>query len=209
MCDMTHSLLDMSASSHMIWLIQICDMTHLDVWHDSFICVTWLLHMCDMTHSLLDMSVSPHMIWLIQMCDMTHSDVWHDSFICVTWLIQMCDMTPSDVWHDSFRCVTWLLHMCDMTHSLLDMRVSPHITWLIQMCDMTHSYVWCDSEAASNSTSTTHSNVTNSTLLDKSAEALYCRESPSQTYETRLETRLGTAPAYCPLVSGLHEVPAC
>ena len=26
-------------------------MTHSYVWHDSFICVTWLIHMCDMTHS--------------------------------------------------------------------------------------------------------------------------------------------------------------
>jgi len=40
-------------------------MTHSYVWHDSFICVTWLIHMCDMTHSY----------------------VWHDSFICVTWFI--------------------------------------------------------------------------------------------------------------------------
>jgi len=29
----------------------VCDMTHSYVWHDSFICVTWLIHMCDMTHS--------------------------------------------------------------------------------------------------------------------------------------------------------------
>jgi len=41
----------------------VCDTTHSYVWHDSFICVTWLIHMCDMTHSY----------------------VWHDSFICVTW----------------------------------------------------------------------------------------------------------------------------
>ena len=61
-------------------------MTHSYVWNDSFICVSWLIHMCDMTHSY----------------------VWHDSFICVSWLIH--------VWHDSFICVTWLIHMCDMTH---------------------------------------------------------------------------------------------
>ena len=36
-------------------------MTHSYVWHDSFLCVTWL----------------------IPMCDMTHSYVWHDSFLCV------------------------------------------------------------------------------------------------------------------------------
>jgi len=49
-------------------------MTHSYVWHDSFICVTWLIHMCDMTHSY----------------------VWHDSFICVThsyvWLIHVCQV---------------------------------------------------------------------------------------------------------------------
>jgi len=43
------------------------------LWLDSFICVTWPIHMCDMTNSY----------------------VWHDSFICVTWLIHMCDMTHS------------------------------------------------------------------------------------------------------------------
>ena len=26
-------------------------MTHSCVWHDSFMCVTWLIHVCDMTHS--------------------------------------------------------------------------------------------------------------------------------------------------------------
>jgi len=40
--------------------------THSCVWHDSFMCVTWLIHMCDMTHSY----------------------VWHDSFICVTLCVR-------------------------------------------------------------------------------------------------------------------------
>ena len=71
----------------------MCDMTHLYVWHDSFICVTWLIHMCDMTHSCVP--------WLIHMCDMTHSCVCHDSFQCVTR-------------HDAFRCVTRLcIHKSD------------------------------------------------------------------------------------------------
>ena len=35
--------------------------THSHVWHDSFLCVTWLIHICDMTHS----------------------HVRHDSFTCV------------------------------------------------------------------------------------------------------------------------------
>ena len=48
-------------------LIYMCDMTHLYVWHDSSMCVTWLICMFDMTRLY----------------------VWHDSSICVTWLIDM------------------------------------------------------------------------------------------------------------------------
>jgi len=52
-------------------LIYVLDVTHSCVWHDSFMCVTWLIHVCDMTHS----------------------NVWHDSLMCLTWLIHVCDMT--------------------------------------------------------------------------------------------------------------------
>jgi len=58
----------------------MCDVTHSYVWRDSFICVTWLIHMCDVTH------------WY----------VWHYSSICVTWLIHMRDMTHWYVWRGSF-----------------------------------------------------------------------------------------------------------
>jgi len=64
--------------------MHMCDITHSYVWHDSFICATWLIHMCDMTHSCVS--------WLMHMCDLTHS---HDLFIYVTWLIHMLDMTYS------------------------------------------------------------------------------------------------------------------
>jgi len=126
----------------------MCDMAHSYVCHDSFICVTELIHMYDKTHSV---------------CDMTHSYMWHDSFICVTWLspdlstcvtglIHMCDMSHSYVWHDSFLRMTWL-HMCGMTQScfwhdwVMTYSHVRHdsfvcVTWLIQMIDMTHSFVW-------------------------------------------------------------------
>ena len=58
-------------------MTHLCDMTHWYVWHDSFICVTWLIHICDMTHWY----VWCHMF--IDMCDVT----------CVMWLIRMCGMT--------------------------------------------------------------------------------------------------------------------
>jgi len=134
MCDITH-LNDILLPRAHSPMPPMCDTTHSNVWHDSFICVTWLVHMRDMTHSY----------------------AWHDSFICVTWLIQVRDMTypnhsllprahsptPSPmcymymrygsficgIWSDSFIRVTWLIH-CE--------------TWLIDTCDMTHSYMWHD-----------------------------------------------------------------
>ena len=105
----------------------VCDIIHSCVSHDSFICVTWLIHPCDMTHSH-DSFIC--VTWLIHMCDMTHSYAWHDSFICVTWLIHMRDMTHSYAWHDSFICVPWHIHMCAIKHSY--------------MRDMTRSNMWVD-----------------------------------------------------------------
>jgi len=93
------------------------DETHSFVCHDSFVCLTLLIHTCDMTHRYVWHDSFICATWFIHMCDMTHSYVWHDSSICVTWLIQTCDMIHSYVWHDSFICVTWLIDMCDMTHS--------------------------------------------------------------------------------------------
>jgi len=97
--------------------IRTCDVTLSYVWHDYFICVTWLFHMCDMTISY----------------------VWHDSFIysdpsVVSASKQMCDSAHSC----TFTCA--IRHMCDRTHSYSFIVV----TWLIHMCDMTHSYVWHD-----------------------------------------------------------------
>jgi len=126
----------------------------IHVWHDSSICVTWLM----------------------QMFEMTQPYVWHDSLpslgtlllmtSCVTWLVDMCDMTrwyvwhdSLDVWHDSIDLrrnsltyATWLIYMCDMTHLMCDMNSSIRVTWLIafsrhvtahdKLCDMTHPYAW-------------------------------------------------------------------
>ena len=77
----------------------ICDMTHSYGRHDSFMRLTWLIHMCDMTHSNVWHDPSIHVTGLIHMCDMTHSYVWHDSLI---------------LWHDPFMCHDW--HICEMTH---------------------------------------------------------------------------------------------
>ena len=122
------------------------DMTHSQVWHDSFVRVTWLIHTCIMTHAYVGHDSFTRVTWLIHtcgsasqrplemtcVCDMTHSYVWRNSFIRVTWRIHTCDMAHSYVWqrdkptisprnmcvwHDAFICVTGPIHMCDMTHS--------------------------------------------------------------------------------------------
>jgi len=100
-----------------------CDMTHVYVWHDSFIHVTWLIHMCDMTHSYM----------------------WHDSYVCVTWIIRTCDMTHACAWHDGCICVPWLTHIGEMTYSNMRLDLFIHVTSLIRTCDMPHSYMWHDS----------------------------------------------------------------
>jgi len=115
----------------------------LYVWHDSFICVTWLVHTRDMTRP-----------YMSHTCDMTRSYMWHASCMCVTWLVHMCDicmpwllhmcaMTPSCVRHGVFTCYCgvfsaymykWLVHVCDTC-----------MTWFLQMCDMAPSCVCHDS----------------------------------------------------------------
>ena len=104
-----------------------CLYTHSNVllrihmWHDSFVCAPWLIHMCVINHSY----------------------VCHDSFTCVTWLMHTR--------HDSyapcvvcciclctlFACVmthwyvTWLIRMCAMTHSYVcrDSLTHTHRAW--------------------------------------------------------------------------------
>jgi len=65
----------------------------LNMWHDAFVRVTWMLQMHGITqsyvrHALL-MCVAP----FFYVCAMTDSYVWHDSSIRLTWLIDVCDMT--------------------------------------------------------------------------------------------------------------------
>jgi len=115
-----------------VCFIRMCDTTHWYVWHDSFICVTWLISwhdsfMCvDMTHVCLctnALMMPLRCIPCVYVTCLIHV-VRYDAFICVTWLIHMCDRSHWYVGHDSFMCVAWLIHMCDSTRSCM-------LTWLV------------------------------------------------------------------------------
>ena len=125
------------------WWISVRDsfivvqcMTYSCVWHDSIICVTWLVYMCDMTHLYVwhiargMMNIS---LWLIYKCDAPTC-----SYVLHSWF----NYTHSCVWHHArgiMNISSWLLYICGICAS------SICATWLIRMCDMTHSYVWHDS----------------------------------------------------------------
>ena len=132
-------------------LLHIYDMIYSCVWHGSFMCVTWLIHVIDMTHLYAFTCVT----WVQTMWGRwkwTTSYIRHDWFKCVTWLIYVCDMTHLY----AFTCVTWLitweltqsrgdgnglLHIYDMTHSCVWHGSFMCVTWLTYL----HPHVWHDS----------------------------------------------------------------
>jgi len=135
----------------------ICMYIHVLAWHDSFVSVTWLIHVCDMTSSCtwhdsfiymqvsINLSFPRSVHWIILFgFSLSFYDlkIWY-TYIRVTWLIYMCDMTHLYVRHDSLyvRHESLIYYMCDMNHWYTYIQV----TWLIYMCDMTHLYVRHDS----------------------------------------------------------------
>ena len=86
--------------------IYVCVNESVSVWHESFICATWLIRVCNMTH--LNSS-------------MTHSYVQHDSYTCVRVRIHHFSSPFTCAFfferYGSFMCVTWLIHMSNITHS--------------------------------------------------------------------------------------------
>jgi len=123
-----------------MWLIHMCNMTHLYVWHDSFICVAWLIHMCYLTHSYVrDHSFILSLVYSF-VCALCLIRIGFSVGACIlnfvislhTW-----NMTHSYVWRDTFICVTWFIRMCGKTHSWLRQNSATELS------DRTHSYCCC------------------------------------------------------------------
>ena len=140
-----------------VWCEFICVISFicmsLYVWYDSFVCVTWLIHIGDMNHSYVWHDPFIRVTWLIwRELRERHLDKWnrwHDSSICVIKIISMRDMTHSCVWYDIFICVRCRIwrelreRHWDNWNSWLYSFIC--VTWLIDMCDVTHWYVWHNS----------------------------------------------------------------
>jgi len=104
----------------------VSHLTHSDMYHDSFRCVTWLFH-----KQILFVRVT----WLIPtvgtlMC------------MCHTWRIPICTTTYFDVWHDSsirkYHFYVWHDSFLPWAYSCV------WVTWRIPICTTAHFYVWHD-----------------------------------------------------------------
>jgi len=93
----------------------ICDMTHLYMRHDSYICATWL-----------EKIECIRATWLQKTNDVTHVYVRHDAFICATWLEKI--LYTYSTWLNKKR--TWLIYMCDLTRTYARSACSNSI-WLL------------------------------------------------------------------------------
>ena len=99
--------------------------THSHVWHDSFTCVAWLIHMCGMTHShnniLVHVNATTTIEWVVTFtrvtrrvrCCCIHMHVV-EQLLC---MLLYNNSSACSCIHTYVTCVTWLIHMCDMTHS--------------------------------------------------------------------------------------------
>ena len=172
-----------------------CGMPYSNVWHDSFICVTWLIHVCDMTHSC----------------------VWHDSFMrmtnvcmtaihlngslmCITAIHLNCSSMCITVIHlnGSFMCCT-AIHLSDSFVRMTNVCCSvlqcaavccsvlqcvavwhDYVTWLIRAYDKcvhdcnTHIHVVCCSVCALALTTTVYCGMPHLFVHDCNTHTYVC-----------------------------------
>jgi len=121
-------------------------MTHSYVCHDSFICVSRLIHTCALILSSL---MCASFIYVSRLIHMTHAYMCHESFIYVSQLIHMCALTPSCGTHvcvcGIHVCVCGIhvcvcgIHVC-VWHSCVCVWHSCVCVWHSCVC-VWHSYV--------------------------------------------------------------------
>ena len=117
------------------FLLSMCDMTRLYVWHNSFIA----------REKMFWCSLPPVHAWH----DSSRWKVWCESPRCMLWLIHICDMLwlihICDMCYDSFAFVTCLTFTGSRTGETVLMFAS-YVTWLVHNgpCDVNRSYICYD-----------------------------------------------------------------
>ena len=118
-----HAFLCMTRRKH--WctrLICVCVVTHSCVCRDSFMCVSWLIHVCVREHATW-VCVS----WLIRMCVLTHLYVCPVSVIRVAWRVTLfthvcisprLECRLSDTANTEGANKLWRMHICAITPHL-------------------------------------------------------------------------------------------
>ena len=104
--DMTHGWICGTCCDSFI-CFGLGDMTHgwicgTHVWHDSFICVTWLIHMCDVSE----------IPWLIHTCNVSQIRMSHVTYAKTSTCTEFVRV---NMWHDSWMDmwdIPWLIHLC-------------------------------------------------------------------------------------------------
>ena len=96
MCHMTHSCVQHDSFIRVTWRIHMYAMTLSYVWRDSFIYMTWFFHTCD---------IIPSYVWNMTLSSefVTHISMWHVEFVTHSYVYFVCDCLY--MWHNSFICV--------------------------------------------------------------------------------------------------------
>jgi len=136
-------------------------MTHSYIWHESFICVTWLIRIRDMTDACMwDVTRRAAFIAYLYVWTATHCNtgciyllnasqrivkhLQHTATHCNTLQHTATHCNTGCMVHllpiymcASFICVTWLIHVCDMTHSYVRHNSFIYVTWPVHTWDKT------------------------------------------------------------------------
>jgi len=140
------------------------DLTHIYVWRDSYICVTWLIHMWDVTHTYVgrDSYIFEMCLYPWESAAQSHIFIC-DIFLCIyncfffphrcinvhyishiymslyiTYLY-VRHVTDAFACHDTILRETWLFHMWDMPYLYVGRDSYICGTWLVHMWDVTVS----------------------------------------------------------------------
>ena len=99
----SHSRL--AASTCVTWLIDVCDMTHTRVRHNSFMYTIWLIHVCDMTHACCLGSV--RLSTLVTLLTMTLTPAHGGDQTCNIWISRLAGLSGHSIEWRGLRLLTW------------------------------------------------------------------------------------------------------